>query len=238
MKPLKIFLMALAVLAAAAFGFVYAGIFNVAADKPHWGFTYRVVETVRDRSIAARARNVSAPPLDYASMARRSAGNYDSMCVGCHLAPGMEDTELTRGLYPKPSNLAEHGLRRSPEQTFWIIKHGIKASGMPAWGKSIEDRYIWDMVVFLRKLPSMTAEQYQAEVVASGGHSHGGGETPGQHSHDESDAAGTTHGADHHHSEQTSLQDGSKSPQESPNPAKESKPHVHTHADGRSHVHQ
>jgi hypothetical protein len=58
-----------------------------------------------------------------------------------------------------------------------VLKHGIKASGMPAWGKSMDDRYLWGMVAFMQQFPGMTAAQYSAQVSASDGHSHGGGET-------------------------------------------------------------
>ena len=87
-----------------------------------------------------------------------------------------------------------------PSHHFWVIKHGIKASGMPAWGKSMGDEYIWGMVAFLQQLPKLDAAQYKALVASSGGHSHGGGESGEHHHHD--DGAEEHHHdgeADHHH---------------------------------------
>ena len=55
MKALKVVSIVLAVLVIAGLGFVYGGIFNVAADDPHWGLTQRVLEAVRERSVATRA---------------------------------------------------------------------------------------------------------------------------------------------------------------------------------------
>jgi mono/diheme cytochrome c family protein len=176
---------ALVVLAALGALFVGAGMYNVAADEVHTPLVYRLLETVRERSIAARAKDIAVPDLTDPAMARRGAGNYDAMCVGCHLAPGVKDSELSVGLNPTPPNLSEHAHSDAAE-AFWVIKHGIKATGMPAWGKHMEDFHIWDLVAFLRKLPSLSAEQYAAEVAASGGHSHD--EKPHSHSHD--DAAG------------------------------------------------
>jgi hypothetical protein len=80
--------------------------------------------------------------------------------------------KIYKGLYPRPPDLTKV-VQSDAARAFWIIKHGLKATGMPAWGKSMEDEYIWDMVAFLRKLPVLTAEQYADEVQASGGHSHG-----------------------------------------------------------------
>lgn len=189
-KPLLISVMVVAGIAVLAALFVSAGFYNVAADEEHSPLVFRLLATARDRSIAVRAAKIDVPDLADPDRARRGAGNYDSMCAGCHLKPGAEETEISRGLYPKPPELAR-STTTDPARAFWVIKHGIKATGMPAWGRSMEDSYIWDMVAFLKQLPQMSAEQYSAEVRASGGHSHGGGETTKQH--DESGEAGHSH---------------------------------------------
>ena len=51
-----------------------------------------------------------------------------------------------------------------PRTAFWVIKHGIKMSAMPAWGSSHDDPTIWSMVAFLRKLPELSPEQYKSIV--------------------------------------------------------------------------
>ena len=174
---------------------VVSGALSVAADEPHSSLVFGILDTARERSIEARADDIQVPALDDADRVRRGAGNYDAMCARCHLAPGVDPTELSAGLSPTPPNLAKEAPADAAE-AFWVIKHGIKSTGMPAWGKHMEDQYIWDVVAFVRKLPSLSAEQYQAEVMASGGHSHGGGESA-EHSHEEGDdhEEGT---ADHH----------------------------------------
>jgi mono/diheme cytochrome c family protein len=82
------------------------------------------------------------------------------LCVSCHLAPGVTKSELRAGLYPHPPNLAEEDIR-DPRRTFWTIKHGIKMSAMPAWGKSLDDEVIWDLVAFVRQLPNVSPETYR-----------------------------------------------------------------------------
>src|SRR3546814_7692818 len=79
------------------------------------------------------------------------------------------------GLYPAPPDLTKTTVEAA--EAFWVIKHGIKASGMPAWGKSMDEEYIWNMAAFLQVLPTLDEGEYQAMVARSGGHSHGGGET-------------------------------------------------------------
>jgi hypothetical protein len=67
------------------------------------------------------------------------------------------------GLYPKPPQLAK--FRPDPREAFWVVKHGVKMSAMPAWGSSHDDATIWSMVAFLQKLPDMTPAQYK-DIVA------------------------------------------------------------------------
>jgi len=157
---------------------VYAGLFDVAADTPHNSLVYRLIETAREKSIDRQTRDLSVPTnLSDAERVRRGAGNYAAMCASCHLAPGKADTEIRMGLYPIPPDLAksdETGTDVAARQ-YWIIKHGIKATGMPAWSKGgIEDEAIWDLVAFLHRMPALSAVQYLALVESSEGHSHGG----------------------------------------------------------------
>ena len=167
--------------------FVYSGLFDISADTPHSPLVHRLIETTREQAIERRTRDVAVPAnLSDAERVRRGAGNYAAMCMECHLAPGKADSEIRMGLYPAPPDLARPA--RTPENVaarqFWIIKHGIKATGMPAWSKGgIEDEAIWDMVAFLQRMPALSPAQYLALVESSDGHSHGG--LPG---HDNSDA--------------------------------------------------
>lgn len=209
-----------------------AGLYNVAADEAHSPLVYRLLETARERSIAVRARDIEVPNLEDPASARRGAGNYDAMCAGCHLAPGKVESEISVGLYPAPPNLTKV-TDVEPAEAFWVIKHGIKATGMPAWGKRMEDAYIWDMVAFLSKLPTLSAEQYAQEVAASGGHSHGGGESMGR-----SHADGEEHEEEPaNHSHDAAEERSGERAHEHADP-KLTTGTTHTHADGKQHVHE
>ena len=187
-KPLLL-LLVVGILCSVAF--IYFGLFNAAADVPHSQLVYNLMETVRQRSIAVRAKDIVVPPLDDPRLVADGAEHYSAMCTGCHLAPGITESEIRQGLYPQPPNLSEH-VRATPAEMFWTIKHGIKMSAMPAWGTTHGDQAIWGMVAFLQRLPGMTPEQYQAMTKPSGegeaGHHH--------HHHGEGDAA-----ADHDHAD-------------------------------------
>jgi mono/diheme cytochrome c family protein len=148
---------------------VYFGAYDIAADTPHSRPVYALLDQIRDRSIAVRSRGIN-PPADLNAAARVSAGAglYAEMCSSCHLGPGVERSELSQGLYPQAPELAKTQVLSAAEQ-FWIIKHGVKLSAMPAWGKTHADPLIWDMVAFVRRLPGMTSDQYRRLVASAPG---------------------------------------------------------------------
>ena len=138
------------------------GFYDVGADTPHWDITRKLMEVVRDRSIAVRANRVELPDLQDEQLILKGAGQYAAMCVNCHLAPEQSDSEIRPGLYPKPPNLTEQ--RIDPKTVFWVTKHGLKMSGMPAWGLGHDDATIWSIVAFVTKLPGLSAEHYKDMV--------------------------------------------------------------------------
>ena len=156
--------------------YIYLGVYNVAADAPHSAFVYNVLELTRQRSIAARAVELKVPLLEDPALIADGAGHYREMCTGCHLAPGVADSELRSGLNPTPPNLTQ-ALNATPAEMFWAIKHGIKMSAMPAWGASHDDQTIWGIVAFVQKLPGMAPAQYEAMTAAGQGE-------PNHHHHD------------------------------------------------------
>jgi mono/diheme cytochrome c family protein len=143
---------------------VSLGLYDVAADSPHTRPVYWLLQTARDRSVAVRARGIT-PPGDLADARRiaKGAGLYQEMCSSCHIGPGMERSEISQGLNPLAPEFAK-GFDLSPAQAFWTIKHGIKMTGMAAWGPTHSDVLIWDMVAFLEKMPGLSAAQYQALI--------------------------------------------------------------------------
>jgi len=155
-------LVLLAVLLVAAF--IWFGFYNIGADAPHSRPVYALLESLRDRSITVHARSVKVPDnLSSPGRIAAGAGLYGEMCQSCHLGPGVEKTEIAQGLYPRAPELAK-GIDLTPAQQFWTIKHGVKLTAMPAWGKTHPDPLIWDMVAFLQKLPKMTTEQYRQAI--------------------------------------------------------------------------
>ena len=206
MKTIKIVLSLLVLAALGGAAFVWSGVYPIGADVPHWPLVYNLMETTRQRSIALRAKDIQVPPLDDPKLIADGAEHYSAMCTGCHLAPGMTDSEIRPGLYPQPPDLTKP-FEVSLAEKFWVIKHGVKMSAMPAWGTTHDDKAIWGMVAFLQKLPGMSPEQYKT-LTGNGGesgehHHHHGDADQGHDQHgDSSETSGEAGGHDesaHHH---------------------------------------
>ena len=166
-----------AVVAGAAI--VYSGAYNVAASKPHWDVTYWILNTARTRSIEAHAEGIAVPAgFDDQSNMASAAGHFAEHCVVCHGTPGGEKGELGAGMYPRPPDLTHVSQRFSPAQLFWILKHGIKMSGMPSMEDDGDDM-LWATVGLLEKLPGMSHDEFERLRAASQAH----GEDDHHHDH-------------------------------------------------------
>jgi mono/diheme cytochrome c family protein len=150
----------LVVLALGGVAFIGSGVYNIGADDHHTKIVLAIIEQLRDRSIAARSKLIEARYVEDPQLIALGAQRYSMLCVGCHLAPGVTKSDVRQGLYPHPPNLAQGELQEA-RRAFWIVKHGIKMSAMPAWGKTLDDETIWNVVAFVRKMPDMTPETYQ-----------------------------------------------------------------------------
>lgn len=150
----------LAVSAIGAAAFISSGAYNIGADDHHTKPVLALIEMLRERSISVRADTVAVPRLEDPATIAAGAVRYSALCVSCHLAPGVSKSDLRAGLYPHPPNLVEEDVR-DPRRAFWTIKHGIKMSAMPAWGKSLDDAAIWEIVAFLRQIPTVSPDTYQ-----------------------------------------------------------------------------
>ena len=194
----------LATVAAAAV--VYAGVFNVAATEPHWALTSWVLETARVRSIRAHAAGL-LPPAGYDEQTRLvpAVGHFAEHCATCHGGPGTKRSEVAEGMYPEPPDLKEAAKRYNQGELFWILKNGIKMSGMPSMA-SDGDEMLWATVALLQKMPGLSDDEYndmwmQAQAAGDhGGMNHGTAAADGTKATDPPSTASQPDGARHKHS--------------------------------------
>ena len=169
MAVLKAIVLTLVGLFVIGVGLMYSGVIDVGADTKDSALTRWVLSNARIRSIAHGARGIEPINLDDPALISMGAGHYSEMCVPCHLAPGVTESETRAGLNPQPPDLTKGTGPLRDAEMFWIVKHGIRMTGMPAWGVTHSDRMIWAMVAFVKKLPGLTPEQYR-DMIPAGAH--------------------------------------------------------------------
>jgi cytochrome c553 len=142
---------------------VLSGAYNVAASRDHWAPTTWLVELALDRSVSLYSLLVSAPPpLEDPDLIRLGAGHYHGGCALCHGAPGEAQNPIVKHMLPAPPDLREAIRDWSDAELFWIVRHGLKFTGMPGWTEPQRRDEVWGVVAFLRQLPDMDPARYRA----------------------------------------------------------------------------
>jgi mono/diheme cytochrome c family protein len=149
-------------------GITYSGYYNVAANVPDPAIVEWLLSTNMQRSVARHGGLVSAPRELSDQQARSGLAIYKETCVYCHGAPGQDPGDIGKGLNPEPPYLPDTVARWSSAQLFWIIKNGIKMTGMASYGAVHNDDEIWSLVAFVQRLPNMTPEQYKQMATPGG----------------------------------------------------------------------
>ncbi len=179
-KFLAGFVAAIIVFAAAVLAVVYAGFYNVAATRDDTIIESWVLNAAMVNSVKACAEPI-IPPTGFNDEEHIHQGFhlFDEMCVQCHGAPGKKRGEVGFGLRPRPPSLSEAVRRWNTAQLFWILKHGIRATGMPAFGETHSEAQLWSLVAFVQKMPNISPDEYTAPGHDTGPQDHGH-----EHQHD------------------------------------------------------
>lgn len=156
------FLLAGATAALLAILVVTSGVLDLSASKPHpegWaGFLHYVFK----RSTAHHGGDIAAP-ADFGTPAQiaKGAAYYGQACAHCHAAPGLGQNPIVLSMRPRPQYLVSQVGGFTDGELFWITKHGVKYSGMPAFPAQDRDDEAWSVVSFLRAMPKMTTAEYR-----------------------------------------------------------------------------
>jgi len=188
------FILAIVVIMGGAAAYVFSGFYNVSAMVPHWSITSDILEEARDQSISYHSKGIVAPSLKDPKMEDAGFRHFQDTCRLCHGAPGIAPSEFAQGLYPSPPDLASSDLHRemNDPKIFWIIKNGLKMTGMPSFGATHSDREIWDIVAFIHRLSTLQPDQYEAILKEAYLRDE-------EHRESEEKEAGHGHGTHHHY---------------------------------------
>ncbi|WP_168210425.1 c-type cytochrome [Persicimonas caeni] len=153
-----------------ALAFIYSGLFPIAANDANSAFKEWVFGTTMEEAVADRADEVEVPAnLVTDERVAKGVAHYDSMCVMCHGAPGKERATFAEHMTPEPPEMTHAAEEWSAAAVFWITKHGIEMSGMPAWAPDHSTEDLWSVVAAVSQFPEMSPERY-AELAKQGGH--------------------------------------------------------------------
>lgn len=160
---------------------------------PYWKVTSKFIEILRDRSIVSHSQDIRMPDLDRAELQRHAMPHYQEMCRYCHGVPEYAPKEFASGLYPSPPEMTDGHVQEEwkSSQIYWIIKHGIKITGMPAFGPTHSDKEIWGLAAITEQVPRMTSDQYRQSLKAVTGNEERQAE--GHHNSKADDTAGNDH---------------------------------------------
>ena len=159
----RVHIVLLAGLAALVLGmlFLWSGIYSVAASRGHWAVTEWFLTFVMRNSVKTHALSIEAPQLDNADLVALGAAHFHGCCAYCHGAPGIPISPIAQAMLPPPPNLANDMRPWRDRELFWIIRNGIKYTGMPAWSAQQRDDEVWALTAFVRRLPSLDATRYR-----------------------------------------------------------------------------
>jgi mono/diheme cytochrome c family protein len=151
---LRVLIVLIALAAGAAM--VIVGFAHIKLDALHEpGHLETLLATRIKRLLVARDSSHGIPPAPTDLQASIKEGDivYGTDCAACHGLDGHTPTDTGRWMYPRASDLTSLEVQQySDRELFWIVKNGIRLSGMPAFGRVEADEHIWNLVHYLRTL--------------------------------------------------------------------------------------
>jgi len=164
------FVTAAVVLVVSAFCYVRFGFVDPRADTPVGALENWVAMPSLDAAVDRHAPEMKNPVQ--ADDANLTAGMklYQSNCASCHGDTVHPDAVFATAFKPPAPQFAKDSPDMPENQNFYIIQHGVRLSGMPAWKQNLNDQQIWQLTTFLShmdKLPPQVAAQWKTAASAA-----------------------------------------------------------------------
>jgi len=148
--------------------FFFGGFYSVAGTAEEPSVVAWALINVRQASIDRHATDQPPISLDDPANVQAGARAFAARgCTNCHGGPGVGWAKFSEGLRPDPPDLKDVAKEREPRQLFWVVKNGIKMTGMPSFGATgVPDQEIWTIAAFIKKLPSVSDADFKAWTAA------------------------------------------------------------------------
>ncbi|HYD49335.1 MAG TPA: c-type cytochrome [Terriglobales bacterium] len=141
-----------------------SGVIPIEASSGHWAITDWFLHFAMRRSVITHTLGSDPPALSEPWLVLKGAGHYEIGCRPCHGSPGLPQPRVARAMTPHAPDLTKAVTEWQPQQLFYIVKHGVKFTGMPAWPSQQRDDEVRAVVAFLLELPQLDRDKYRRLV--------------------------------------------------------------------------
>lgn len=155
----------LAVIAIGGYFMLQTGMINIVADQTPSKLERRMAGTALDASVGKRAANLKNPLEPTEAVLTEGMHLYVKDCAGCHGSPQEPESVFGGSFNPHAPQFMKRAPDMPDNQNFYIIKHGVRLTGMPAWGKLYDDDKLWKVTTFINhidKLPLAVDQEWRA----------------------------------------------------------------------------
>lgn len=140
---------------------VASGIIPIGASSGHWPITEWFLQFAMHRSVSTHSLGVQVPPLNDPDLILKGATHYEIGCRPCHGSPGIPQPRIPGRMTPHPPDLPQRIRDSKPQELFYVVKHGVKFTGMPAWPALQREDEVWAVVAFLQELAHLDEAGYR-----------------------------------------------------------------------------
>jgi mono/diheme cytochrome c family protein len=139
--------------AIAGYAIIRTGVMPANADEKPPRFEVWAAKTSLHATLRRSAPRVTNPLASTDKNLIAGVKLYAQNCAVCHGDASGKATDVAKGLYQKPPQLAKDGVEDDPDGvTFWKLSHGIRWTGLPAFGKTLKEDQIWQLTLFLKTM--------------------------------------------------------------------------------------
>ncbi|MGA8222221.1 MAG: c-type cytochrome [Candidatus Acidiferrales bacterium] len=160
------------VLVAVVGGFFYLkqGYMNLQADQKPSTIERKLAASAVDASTERHAPETKNPTAPAEQNLTEGARLYLNHCAGCHGIPSNRETQFGKSFNPPVPQFFSDAPDMPENENFYITQHGIRFSGMPAWGGTLSENQIWLLVTFMsniEKLPPVALKELEPTGAAA-----------------------------------------------------------------------
>ncbi|MFW6340992.1 MAG: c-type cytochrome [Wenzhouxiangella sp.] len=148
---------------------IVGGRFDVSVSAQLPPPIHDLIHLTRVNAVKRATRDLQGRPADLndRQVLLDAVRSFQALCADCHSPPGFPTPPLARSLNPPPADLTEVAGKRTLEELFWVTKHGIRMSAMPAWGQSQSDERLWAIATLVAHFAELSAAEYRAVSTAA-----------------------------------------------------------------------